>query len=295
MEMYLENMKSLRSQMHVIEEEAAMRSIEEQKQKTFVGTLEKELQLVRSETEQLNEEVEEMVKTRSHINSEIAEKQRKLSSMQKESSVLSQTLELLQQGRVILSVKIKEKRSYYSKITEELNIKLKEQQDWFNSHKQKMIEDARPVEEYPSKPMGNHIHGSTSIMLSKKTSLENMGHEMSGRYKDLMTQLESAKNKLEEVEVKKSEINIASSKLKQFVEQLKHQIESVSSPLKEMDDNALEEEYKALMADKAREMEYLQSLKDQINQLEGISQVVTCQCGEEYRVELADGQKLGVA
>lgn len=35
-----------------------------------------------------------------------------------------------------------------------------------------------------------------------------------------------------------------------------------------MDDNDLEEEYKALMADKAREMEYLHSLEDQINQLE---------------------------
>ncbi|KAG1326712.1 uveal autoantigen with coiled-coil domains and ankyrin repeats [Cocos nucifera] len=288
MEMYLENMKNLRSQMHVIEEDAAIRSIDEQKQKTLVETLEKELQQVRSETKQFIEEVEEMAKTRAHINSEIAEKQTKLSSMQKESFTLSQTLELLQQEMVILSAKIKEKRSYYSKITEELNIKLKEQQDWLNSHKQKMMEDARLVEEYPIKPMDNHIDGNASIILAKIASLENMGHEMGGRYEDLMTQLESAKNKLEEVEAKRSDINIASSKSKELVEQLKHQIESVPSPLKEKDDNALEEEYKDLMADKAREMEYLHSLEDQINQLEGISQVVTCQCGEEYRVELMD-------
>lgn len=109
---------------------------------------------------------------------------------------------------------------------------------------------------------------------------------MNERYKGLMTELESAKNKLQEVEAKKSEINITSSKSKQLIEQVKHQIEGVPPPLKEMDENALEEEYKALLADKTGEMEYLHSLENQINQLEGISQAVTCQCGEEYKVEL---------
>ncbi|CAN6445632.1 unnamed protein product [Victoria cruziana] len=56
--------------------------------------------------------------------------------------------------------------------------------------------------------------------------------------------------------------------------------------LKALETGDLEEEIKALTCDKAGEMEYLQSLHDRIRQLKGISEMVKCQCGEEYMVEM---------
>ncbi|KAF5194728.1 tropomyosin [Thalictrum thalictroides] len=53
-----------------------------------------------------------------------------------------------------------------------------------------------------------------------------------------------------------------------------------------MDMNTLEEERKALLSDEAGEMEYLQTLQHQFKQLKGISRVIKCACGEQYKVEM---------
>jgi len=53
-----------------------------------------------------------------------------------------------------------------------------------------------------------------------------------------------------------------------------------------MNVKTLEEEYQALVADRAGENEYLHSLQQQFEKLKGISQVVKCCCGEEYKVEV---------
>ncbi|TQD89743.1 hypothetical protein C1H46_024737 [Malus baccata] len=53
-----------------------------------------------------------------------------------------------------------------------------------------------------------------------------------------------------------------------------------------MDIKRLEEEFNALLSDKAGETEYLKTLQDQIVKLKGISHVVKCACGVEYKVEL---------
>ncbi|PIA47077.1 hypothetical protein AQUCO_01400048v1 [Aquilegia coerulea] len=50
--------------------------------------------------------------------------------------------------------------------------------------------------------------------------------------------------------------------------------------------NTLEEEHKALLSDEAGEMEYLQTLQRQFKQLKGISRVIKCACGEQYKVEM---------
>lgn len=52
-----------------------------------------------------------------------------------------------------------------------------------------------------------------------------------------------------------------------------------------MDIRSLEEEYNALLSGKTGETEYLQSLQEQVEKLKGISHVVKCSCGEEYRVQ----------
>ncbi|RWW85503.1 hypothetical protein BHE74_00005806, partial [Ensete ventricosum] len=57
-----------------------------------------------------------------------------------------QTLELLEQEMTTTSLKHKEKRSYYAKVTEDLNLKLQEQQEWYNSKRQKMKADAASVD-----------------------------------------------------------------------------------------------------------------------------------------------------
>nr|CAD1839389.1 unnamed protein product [Ananas comosus var. bracteatus] len=144
MEHYLENMKTLRSYVNDVEEEAVKRSAEEQKQRTAIVALESDLNLVRSETKQLNEEAEEMLKKKAVVGLEIAEKQRKITSLQTECSTLKQTLELLHQEIASMERILKEKRSYYKKAEEELNYKLQEQQDWFHSHTQKMPVNIEP-------------------------------------------------------------------------------------------------------------------------------------------------------
>lgn len=51
-----------------------------------------------------------------------------------------------------------------------------------------------------------------------------------------------------------------------------------------LDIKTLEEECNTLLSDKAEATEYLQSLQAQVEILKGISHVVKCACGEEYRV-----------
>ncbi|RZR85717.1 hypothetical protein BHM03_00012743, partial [Ensete ventricosum] len=52
-----------------------------------------------------------------------------------------QTLELLEQEMTTTSLKHKERR-----VTEDLNLKLQEQQEWYNSKRQKMKADAASVD-----------------------------------------------------------------------------------------------------------------------------------------------------
>ncbi|XP_020102519.1 uncharacterized protein LOC109720053 isoform X4 [Ananas comosus] len=185
MEHYLENMKTLRSYVNDVEEEAVKRSAEEQKQRTAIVALESDLNLVRSETKQLNEEAEEMLKKKAVVGLEIAEKQRKITSLQTECSTLKQTLELLHQEIASMERILKEKRSYYKKAEEELNYKLQEQQDWFHSHTQKMPVNIEPVENIPS--MQGSIEGSMdcALHLQNKQLIEQVKHAIGGFPREL--------------------------------------------------------------------------------------------------------------
>ncbi|KAJ0025356.1 hypothetical protein Pint_06841 [Pistacia integerrima] len=48
----------------------------------------------------------------------------------------------------------------------------------------------------------------------------------------------------------------------------------------------LEEEHADLLSDKAGESEFWECLKDQIEQVKGLSYVLKCDCGKEYKVEV---------
>nr|POE58074.1 hypothetical protein CFP56_75205 [Quercus suber] len=55
---------------------------------------------------------------------------KKIVSLESDSSTLAQTLELIQQEKASLSSKLLEMRTYFTKVGEEINAKLQEQQDW---------------------------------------------------------------------------------------------------------------------------------------------------------------------
>ncbi|XP_059637451.1 uncharacterized protein LOC132279478 isoform X4 [Cornus florida] len=130
MEEYLQYMKTLRSQMNDVEDQVAKISVEEQMQITTIEILEKDLDLAKSDIRRLKEDTDQMVKAKGLICSQILEKQRKIASMESDSSTLTQTLELIQQERVSLSTKLVEKGAYYTKVAEDMNTKLQEQQDF---------------------------------------------------------------------------------------------------------------------------------------------------------------------
>ncbi|XP_059451254.1 uncharacterized protein LOC132182063 [Corylus avellana] len=135
MDEYLQYMKTLRSQMNDVEDQAAKISVEEQMQLTTIQTMENDLNSAKSETKQLKEDTELMMKAKGQICSKILEKQRKFASLESDSSSLTQTFELIQQQRANLSTKLMEKSTYYTKVAEDMNAKLQQQQDWVESKK----------------------------------------------------------------------------------------------------------------------------------------------------------------
>ncbi|VFQ76086.1 unnamed protein product [Cuscuta campestris] len=121
--------------MNDVEDQAATISAEEQMLLTTVQTLEGDLSSVKRQTLQIKEETDKMVKEKGEICSLILQKQRKFSTLEANLSSLYQTLDLIQQERGNLSVKLSEKRKYYSTAFENITNQLKEQQRWMDDHK----------------------------------------------------------------------------------------------------------------------------------------------------------------
>uniref|UniRef100_A0A6M2EW55 Uncharacterized protein n=1 Tax=Populus davidiana TaxID=266767 RepID=A0A6M2EW55_9ROSI len=281
MEEYLHHMKTLRSQMNEVEDQAAKISVEEQTHITTFQTLEKDLASAKSETKRLKEDTEQMMKAKGEICSQILEKQRKIASLDSDSYTLAQTLELIQRERVSLSARLVEKSTYYTKVADDMNSKLQQQQDWVHTHR-------------ISGEMGEH--GSVKEEFDKQTAktkgkcaidnhliMDNLGNDAE---KNLIAKLDSAKSKLVEIAQMKSKLVTENNKMKQSIEQLKCSAKDFKTELFEMDIKTLEEEYKALLSDRAGEIEYLQSLQKQIKQLKDISHMVKCACGVEYKVAM---------
>ncbi|KAK4570661.1 hypothetical protein RGQ29_029494 [Quercus rubra] len=227
MEDYLLCMKTLRSQMNDVEDQTAKITVEEQMQLTTIHTLEIDLNSAKSETKQLKEDTEKMMKAKGQICSQILERQRKIVSLESDSSTLAQTLELIQQEKASLSSKLLEMRTYFTKVGEEIDAKFQEQQ----------------VKDRISEQTGE-TEGKSSI--DGDLIMDNL--------------------------------------MKQLLEQVKFKENDFEPELRTMDIKTLEEEHNALLLDKAGVIEYLQTLPSQIETLKGISHVITCACGKEYKV-----------
>ncbi|KAJ6433742.1 hypothetical protein OIU84_017445 [Salix udensis] len=93
MEEYLHHMKTLRSQMNEVEDQAAKISVEEQTHITTIQTLEKDLVSAKSEIKRLKEDTEQMMKARGEICSQILEKQRKSAVLDSDSHTLAQVFQ----------------------------------------------------------------------------------------------------------------------------------------------------------------------------------------------------------
>ncbi|VVA24726.1 PREDICTED: tropomyosin [Prunus dulcis] len=275
MDEYLQYMKTLRSQMNDVEDQAAKVSVEEQMQLTTIQTMESDLNSAISETKRFMEDIEHMKNTKGQICSLILEKQRKIASLESDSSTLIKTLELIEQERTNLSSNLIEKSTYYMKVREDINAKLQQQQDWVYSHHTHMeLGEHGMVKERSDEQRGK-------ACFDNHLSIGNQGNDAR---KNLMATLDSAKAKLDEILKMKSELAIENRKMKQAIEQANCRENDFKPELRAMDVNTLEEEYDALLSDKAGVTEYLKSLQDQIEKLKEISHVVKCACGEEYKV-----------
>ncbi|KAK4570654.1 hypothetical protein RGQ29_029494 [Quercus rubra] len=279
MEDYLLCMKTLRSQMNDVEDQTAKITVEEQMQLTTIHTLEIDLNSAKSETKQLKEDTEKMMKAKGQICSQILERQRKIVSLESDSSTLAQTLELIQQEKASLSSKLLEMRTYFTKVGEEIDAKFQEQQDWVNSHKiSGKLGEHVLVKDRISEQTGE-TEGKSSI--DGDLIMDNLGSEAKN---NLMEKLDAAKAKLDEISRMKSKLVMENSKMKQLLEQVKFKENDFEPELRTMDIKTLEEEHNALLLDKAGVIEYLQTLPSQIETLKGISHVITCACGKEYKV-----------
>lgn len=289
MDNYLQYMRTLRSQMNDVEDQAAKMSVEEQMQITTIHTMEKDLESAKFETKRLKEDVEQMVKAKGEICSQILDRQKKISSLESDSSTITQTLELIQQERATLSAKLTEKRIYYTKVAEDINAKLQEQQEWINS--QPLNSEAGEhglvkvtIDDQTGEAESMALDVVTERNCSNKGYLlmDNLGDEA----RKNMAKLDSVKAQLGEIAQMKLKLVSENQQMRQSIEQASCKITDFKPELRAMDMDTLEEEHKALLSDKAGETEYLQSLHYQIEKLKGISHMIKCACGEEYKVDV---------
>uniref|UniRef100_A0A0E0LTP9 Uncharacterized protein n=1 Tax=Oryza punctata TaxID=4537 RepID=A0A0E0LTP9_ORYPU len=270
MEEYLANMKTLRSYMSDLEEEATKRSAEEQRQRTAIDAHGADLAQVRAQTKQASEESEQLSKARAQLCVEISEKQGRIAALEIECATLKQDVG----GGISCKTncycyqlkRVYHPRLFYTKTIESLTVKLQEQQ----------------VEASQSK---QNLQGQSHGVLNSCGSLDK-GNDIGSKQGELRIQLESTKHKIKEIKEKQSALLTEISESKQIIEQEKNTISGFLAPLQQMDMKSLEEEHKALQADKAGEIEYFQSLEERINEMKGVSDAVKCRCGLEYKVEL---------
>ncbi|KAL6640067.1 hypothetical protein ACP70R_022377 [Stipagrostis hirtigluma subsp. patula] len=288
MEEYLANMKSLRSYMSDLEEDAAKRSAEEQQQRTAIDAHDADIALVRTQAKQVGEEAEQLAKARAQVCVEMAEKQGRIAALEVECATLKQTLELLHQETASSSAKNSEKRLFYTNTLENMTVKLQEQQEWLVSFKNNMT----TVEPLVSASRGkqNLIEGQSHGMFNSEGGLDKECY-VGKKQGELNVQFESAHLKLEGIKSKRSMIVSETDKVmalqsKLILEQEKNIITGFPDALQRMDIKSLEDEHQALQGDKAGEVEYFQSLEEQINGMKGVSDSIKCRCGLEYKVQL---------
>ncbi|KAJ0025357.1 hypothetical protein Pint_06848 [Pistacia integerrima] len=113
-----------------------------------------------------------------------------------------------------------------------------------------------------------------------------MDNKSSEAWETLMANLVSAKDKLDEIAQKTLKLVQENKKMNYSFEQVKGRANKLKPEMLAMDIKTLEEEHADLLSDKAGESEFWECLKDQIEQVKGLSYVLKCDCGEEYKVEV---------
>ncbi|MCE0480871.1 hypothetical protein HAX54_038062 [Datura stramonium] len=269
MDEYLQCMKTLRTQMNDVEDQAVKITAEEQMQITKLQNLENEINSVKCQTSHLREEIAKKLEKKGQICSMILEKQRKIASLGADSSTLNQTSELLQHERNNLSAKLLQKSDYYAKTIKELTAQLGEQQDWINDCK-------------PNLWVGEN--GQVTDKIGEKTG--EIEENQDNVAEILKMNLAEAKTKLNQMSEPNSKLVTENSQVRRCIELLKSKMNDFKAQLRQMDSKSLQEEYQALLSDKAGEAEYLQSLQLQIAKLMRISHCIKCSCGEEFKLDM---------
>ncbi|XP_031255491.1 uncharacterized protein LOC116113476 [Pistacia vera] len=246
MEECLQYMKTLRHQMNEVEDQTTKVTVEEQMLITIINSMENDLVSVFASTKLLREEAEKMNKEKGQICAQILAKQRKISSLESDSSTLNQTMELIQQERVSSSKKLAVKKN---------NIILSS---------------------YLTFPIGKCSIDNNNFMDNKRSEAR----------KTLMANLVFAEYKLDEIAQKTLKPVQENKKMNDSFEQVKCRANKLKAEMLAMDIKTLEEDHTALLSDKVGESEFWECLKDQIEQVKGLSYVLNCDCGEEYKVEV---------
>lgn len=257
--------------MNDVEDQAAKISVEEQTQITTIQTLKNEIDLAKSETKRLKEDCDLMMKAKGHICCQILERRSKIGLLENDSSTLSQTLQLIQQEKANLLTKLVEKRTSYGMTEEEINTNLKEQQDWLNSYK-----SSSEVIDCTSNTSAGHFDAKTLVT----------SRNQDDAYNDTINKFDAATTKLDKFTQMRSELASEHLKVKESLEKLKGRMDNFKPELWDMASENLEEELQALISDKSGEIEYHESMQNQINTIKGLSHMVKCGCGEEYKVEV---------
>ncbi|KAH0746451.1 hypothetical protein KY285_008108 [Solanum tuberosum] len=269
MEEYLQCMKTLRTQMSDVEDEAVKITAEEQMQITTLQNLENEINSVKCQTSQLREEIARILEKRGQICSMILEKQRKIASLGADSSTLNQTSELLQQERNNMSAKLLQESDYYAKTVEKVTAQLGEQQGWIKDCKQNLW-------------VGDN--GQVMDKVGEKTG--EIEENQDNLAEILKMNLADAKTKLNQMSELKSKLVTENSQVRRSIELVKSKMNDFKAQLGDMDSKSLQEEYQALLSDKAGEAEYLDSLQLQIAKLMIISHSIKCSCGNEFKIDM---------
>ncbi|OMO61418.1 hypothetical protein CCACVL1_23543 [Corchorus capsularis] len=273
MEEYLQYMKTLRSQINDVEDQAANTSAQEQIHLSTIQTMQNDLLSAKSETKQLGEDTEKMLRVKGQICSQIIAKQRKIASLESDSSTLTQTLELIQQENMSLGSKLTEKRtgSNLGKSTEKSKSMV-----WYFATSSMLFFDKTNTELIvimlfemlmirDLQVKNNHDEQMTE---SEGTfSVENhliKEHENNEAVNDLIVKLDSAKAKLDGIAQRKAKFVTDNGKIKVSIEQAKHRTSNFKPELLALSIMTLEEEYKALLSDKDGETEYLCSMQYKI-------------------------------
>ncbi|XP_055833062.1 uncharacterized protein LOC129902061 [Solanum dulcamara] len=269
MEEYLQCMKTLRTQMNDVEDEAVKITAEEQMQITTLQNLENEINSVKCQSSHLREEIARILEKKGQICSMILEKQRKIATLGADSSTLNQTSELLQQERHNLSAKLLQKSDYYAKTVKEVTAQLREQQGWFKDCKQNLWAGE---------------NGQATDKIGEETG--EIEENQDNAEEILKMNLADAKTKLNQMSELKFKLVTENSQVRRCIELLKSKMNDFKEQLREMDSESLQEEYQALLSDKAGEAEYLHSLQLQIAKLMKISHSIKCSCGKEFKIDL---------